>query len=284
MIGDDLDFDIEWISVYTFTCRRMARFRHGPVFFAGDSAHVVSPFGARGGNGGIQDVDNLAWKLALVLKGEARETLLETYNSERVPAADENLMNSSRSTDFMTPKNQVSEDFREAVLDLSERVPFARSLVNSGRLSRPHCYRADILDTCDDTFFLGEGIPTGAAALDAPVSDSGRVGWLLNYLGGRFVLLWFWPSGAFGENVCEKLADALLGFKPSVELIVLSKISYTGMLGDPEGLAFRRWSGELGAMYLVRPDQHIAGRWRGTATPEMIGAVLDRAVAGTGER
>ena len=65
MLGADRRFEIEWISIYTFQCRRLARFRHGRVIFLGDAAHQVSPFGARGFNGGIQDADNLAWKLAL---------------------------------------------------------------------------------------------------------------------------------------------------------------------------------------------------------------------------
>ncbi len=98
MLGPDVPFDLEWVSVYTFRCRRMERFRHGRTFFLGDAAHQVSPFGARGGNGGVQDADNLCWKLAAVLKGEAPDALLDTYDSERIPAADENILNSTRPT------------------------------------------------------------------------------------------------------------------------------------------------------------------------------------------
>ena len=83
VLGEHTPFEIEWVSVYTFQCRRLERFVHGRVIFIGDSAHVVSPFGARGGNGGIQDADNLVWKLALVLKGQAPAALLETYDEER---------------------------------------------------------------------------------------------------------------------------------------------------------------------------------------------------------
>jgi 3-(3-hydroxy-phenyl)propionate hydroxylase len=78
----------------------MERYRHGRVLFAGDAAHQVSPFGARGCNGGIQDADNLAWKLALVIEGRAPDHLLDSYDLERKYAAEENLLNSSRSTDF----------------------------------------------------------------------------------------------------------------------------------------------------------------------------------------
>ena len=71
MLGPEREFELEWVSVYTFQCRRMQKFRHGRVLFAGDAAHQVSPFGARGANSGIQDTDNLAWKLKLVLNGLA---------------------------------------------------------------------------------------------------------------------------------------------------------------------------------------------------------------------
>jgi 3-(3-hydroxy-phenyl)propionate hydroxylase len=137
LLGPDAKFTLEWVSVYTFSCLRMDSFRHGNVLFASDSAHGVSPFGARGANSGVQDAENLAWKLAYVLGGRAADSLLDTYASEREYAADENILNSTRATDFITPKSPVSRLFRDAVLALSRRHAFARSLVNSGRLSVP---------------------------------------------------------------------------------------------------------------------------------------------------
>ena len=123
MFGPEARWEHEWTSVYTFTCRMLQRFVHGRVIFAGDSAHVVSPFGARGGNGAIADVDNLAWKLALVVAGKAPAALLDSYCSERRAAARENILNSTRSTDFITPKFPASRAFRDAALTLAPDFP-----------------------------------------------------------------------------------------------------------------------------------------------------------------
>ena len=173
LLGEGVDFDLEWVSVYTFACMRMEKFRHGRVFFAGDAAHGVSPFGARGANSGVQDADNLCWKLALVLRGEASDALLDTYGEERELAADENILNSTRSTDFITPKNHASRIFRDAVLSLAKEHTFARRLVNSGRLSLPSTYLASSLNTPDTATFEGAMCP-GAPASDGPVLQIGR--------------------------------------------------------------------------------------------------------------
>jgi 3-(3-hydroxy-phenyl)propionate hydroxylase len=75
------------------------------VIFAGDAAHQVSPFGARGANSGIAGCRQPGWKLKLVLDGGAPERLLDSYDAERIHGADENILNSTRSTDFITPKS-----------------------------------------------------------------------------------------------------------------------------------------------------------------------------------
>ncbi|MCC7217417.1 MAG: FAD-dependent oxidoreductase [Burkholderiales bacterium] len=256
MLGPDAHFEIEWASVYTFQCRRMQRFRHGRLVFAGDAAHLVSPFGARGANSGIQDADNLGWKLSLVVAGRAPEALLDTYDAERVAAADENLRNSTRSTDFITPKSAVSRTFRDAVLALARRHPFARRLVNSGRLSVPAVLADSPLNTPDAASFAGAMVP-GTVAADAPVT--GACGpWLLDYLGGEFVLL------VFGEGVDAAAARALCAAPVPCRVVQVGGAGGADreVIGDAEGLVAARYDGRPGTCYLVRPDQHVCARWR----------------------
>ena len=257
MLGDDVDFELEWVSIYTFQCCRMEKFRHGRVLFAGDSAHQVSPFGARGANSGIQDIDNLCWKLKLVIEGLASPDFLDSYDRERVEAADDNIVNSSRSTDFITPKSATSRVFRDAVLDLSEHYDFARPLVNSGRLSLPKIYGGQPFEDHD---FLGgpERTRPGAPAVDAPLQD----GWLLDRLGNRFQLLEVGAPGAPPETSVNDHAVPL-------DLVSL------GADDDPTGLLKERYLGDhSAAVYLLRPDQHIVARW-----PAFDQASIDRTLA-----
>ncbi|CTQ72812.1 FAD-dependent oxidoreductase [Roseibium alexandrii] len=260
MLGEDVEFDLEWVSIYTFQCRRMEKFRHGRVIFAGDAAHQVSPFGARGANSGFQDTDNLGWKLKLVLEGQAPESLLDSYGLEREWAADENILQSSRSTDFITPKSEMSRIFRDAVLDLSETYEFARPLVNSGRLSVPCVYETSPLNS-DDVDGLPVRTRPGSPAADAPVGGE----WLSDRLGDGFKLL------ALGLEIPERADIAGL----SVEGISVAN-------GDIGAELRSRYLGDAGAaVYLMRPDQHVAARWT-TLDWAQIETALNRAI-GKGE-
>ena len=266
MLGDEREFALEWVSVYTFQCRRMKQFRHGRVLFVGDAAHQVSPFGARGANSGIQDTDNLCWKLRLVLDGQAPDSLLDTYSDERVLAADENILNSTRSTDFITPKSPVSLTFRNATLALAREHAFARALVNSGRLSVPAFLTESRLNTADSADFAGDMVP-GAAMDDAPLRVDGADGWLLDHTGGHFQALLYVldPSALDAAQTaeCKQLGEAT----PPLEVVVVSPKSGIAAGGlrvfaDCAGRYAERYDARDGTVYLIRPDQHVAGRWR----------------------
>jgi len=231
-LGRELPFELEWASVYTFACQRMERFRHGRVLFAGDAAHGVSPFGARGANSGVQDADNLAWKLAAVLRGDAPDALIDSYASEREAAADENILNSTRSTDFITPKSEISRLFRDATLALARDHAFARRLVNSGRLSLPSTHGDSPLNTPDepgDGFSGGSG--PGAPCVDAPLAGPGAP-WLLRRTSVQgFTLL------SFG-------ADAAAWAVEGLEVVEL----------PASGPAAERHDARPGTAVLLRPD------------------------------
>ena len=263
MLGPDVAYEYEWLSVYTFQCRRMARFLHGRVIFLGDAAQVVSPFGARGCNGGLQQADNLGWKLERTLSGAAPRALLETFNVEAVAIADENIMNSSRSTDFMTPKSKAATFFRDAVLELARRHAFARPFVNSGRLSAPVPYLSSPLSSASDDFATGPA--PGAVAVDAPVRATTGEPWLLSHLGGEFALLLIGAAslrrGDFAGLVERRAKILTVGEAPAA-------------LIDAEGLVAERYGAQDGAVYLVRPDQHVAARWIRPAAGTVIDSLM----------
>jgi 3-(3-hydroxy-phenyl)propionate hydroxylase len=244
MLGPEVPFELDWVSIYQFACRRAERFRSGRVLLAGDSAHQVSPFGARGANSGIQDADNLGWKLAAVIRGDAPSALLGSYESERIEAADDNIGHSTRATDFISPKTAASRALQHGVLDLAEApatAAFARPLVNSGRLSAPTPYTASPLSTPDAEAWP-HGPAPGAPAPDLPLD--GR--WLSELLRGDFCLL----------------AEAHLPGAPC------RVIPVGGQLWR------QRYAG---GVYLIRPDAVVAARWQ-DPTPEQMQAALARAL------
>lgn len=237
------NYRLEWVSVYTFQCRRLERFVHGRVIFAGDSAHVVSPFGARGGNGGIQDIDSLCWRLAAVMDGRANPSILGDYDSERVHGADENIANSSRTTRFMSPHDGWERMLRDQVLRLASVSEYARPWVNSGRLSVPCVYDLAGADSVE----LPQGARPGSVAPDAPIGEE----WLIDRMGGVPTVL------GIG---CD--APAVPGARTlNVEVNDFIRDRYLGDQGR--------------AIYLVRPDQVIAARWTDCGKGEIEASIAD---------
>jgi len=275
LLGQDAEFELEWASVYTFSCQRMDQFRHGCVFFAGDAAHGVSPFGARGANSGVQDAENLAWKLTAVMKHQAPDALLDSYGQEREYAADENILNSTRATDFITPKSEISRLFRDAVLELAKTQAFARSLVNSGRLSVPATLHTSVLNTSDSDVFAGKMVP-GAAASDAPVRDAeGHQSWLLQQAGRSM-----FTAVVFGDEATMRHAASVVARAAALTNLPVAIVRVP--LDAAHALAVQRYDAAPGTVYLLRPDQHVCARWRQVETGG-VRAALDRACAKSAE-
>ncbi len=284
MLGNELNFELEWASVYTFTCRKMDQFRHGRLLYVGDAAHQVSPFGARGANSGAQDTDNLIWKLKWVIEGKAPECLLDSYSEERVFAAEENLMNSRRSTDFITPKSAVSKTFRNSTLVLARDFEFAQGLINSGRLSDTAVLHDAHCNTEDEDIFTTNLVP-GAVIDDAPIKGSNGERWLLSVLGNRFTLLYFLTDNADASKEVLKQLQLLTQQSYLLDVIIIATVSdeksKLRVIVDAEGLVAQRLNAQEETTYLIRPDQHITARWR-SFNINKVQAALAQATCNTG--
>ena len=247
VIGPEVPFELVWATGYRFSQRLAERFRVGRVFLAGDAAHVMSPFGARGLNSGAADAENLAWKLAAVLRGEAGDALLDSYDAERRPAAIENLAVTEATMRFMVPHGAARRAWRNALLRLSEHSPWARRHVNSGRLAQPYSYPRSA--------FVGDrapGLPPpGSLLVDEPLGDGQR---LRALTGDGFVALCFDDAPAVDK--CRVLVVGRDVEDPSGRL----HATYA-----PDG-APRAW--------LIRPDGHLAA----TGPPGELPAMLARAL------
>jgi 3-(3-hydroxy-phenyl)propionate hydroxylase len=282
MFGPDVPFETQFASIYSFEVRRVPNFRVGRVLFAGDAAHQLSPFGGgRGGNSAIQDVDNLAWKLAYVVEGKAGQRLIDSYHDERAPVADENMQLSRRAAEFLNPSSAHSLAVRNAVLALAPRHPFAKVLINTGRLSVAPNLRGSWLLT-PDTDSWDAALAPGNAAIDAPADESG---WLIEYLSGAFALMVYAQDR---DQLDADMIAALEGLAsdpiPVEPLIVLGQAGRSAgklpTLHDRAGLIRKRYDLSPGAAYLFRPDQHVCARWR-TWSADAIRAAVQRGLGQT---
>jgi 3-(3-hydroxy-phenyl)propionate hydroxylase len=256
------EFDLEWVSFYRFQCRRIESFVHGRVVFCGDSAHQLSPFGARGANSGVQDAENLAWKLALVLSREAPESLIASYDLERGQAADANIRHSTRSTDFIAPHSAEEAHLRDATLALARHADFAKRMVNSGRLSSASAYDTP-LSTADTDRWSG-GVPPGAAMQDAMLRRGGESLYPTESAAPRFTLL-------YAEDGAPPRIPS------SIEPIAISATDRDpSMLDDAQSQFATRYDATPGSAYLLRPDGHVAARFR-QASARAIEAAWSRA-------
>jgi 3-(3-hydroxy-phenyl)propionate hydroxylase len=277
VIGD-VPYEIDWVSTYRFHQRVVDRFRVGRVFLAGDAAHALPPYGSRGMNSGIQDADNLAWKLARVLGGQAGDGLLDTYHTERYAAAEENLRVTEATIRFMVPPSRWHRWARAVLLRLSAPLKSARRHVNSGRMAEPFVYRGSPIVQASATEPL-----LGAFAPDGRVLVGGAPSRLRRHLGAGFVALLPVPDEAAARDVVDRARS--LPTADAVRLVVLlppgaSPFDLPGAtvlvedVGRPLTEPYRR---APGGWWLVRPDGHLAAHRR---TPEELPDAVSAALGG----
>lgn len=263
MIGHaGVPWEMDWCSVYSARALTLPDYVHGRVLFVGDAAHLLPIFGVRGANTGFQDAQALAWRLALVARGVAPASLLQSYSSERVGAAREIIDEAGKSTRFMTPPTRGFRLLRDAVLSLSLTQPFVGPLYH-WRTSRPHEYTRSPLNAVDDdnaAFEAGQG--HGAPPRNIQL---GADGFLLDHLDHRFTLLWATGDGAsLPADVSAVVDDARARGFPLQVIAVGVRQPVAGAdrtMPDADGHLRQRHGLSSGGAYLLRPDQHVCARW-----------------------
>ena len=261
MIGETAPWKPLWISIYNAKCLTLDAYRHGRVLFAGDAAHLVPIFGVRGLNSGLDDAGNLAWKLALVIQGQAKESLLDSYSEERVHATRQNLAYGAKSTEFMAPPHAGFKLMRDAALRLATEFEPVRSLINP-RQSTPISYPTSPLNASCDT----QRTPCpGEPAPDAKVRGSH----LSQHFGHGFVALWFCDEPAASPSLLALGAERDAGGLASpATLTTLTLLRITRQasaepdtLFDEHSQAWQRYRAREGDVFLVRPDAYLLAAW-----------------------
>ncbi|MDD2924339.1 FAD-dependent monooxygenase [Rhodoferax sp.] len=286
-IGVDLPWTIEWTTLYKPNTLTLASYHHGRVLYCGDAAHLLPVFGVRGMNTGIQDSINLAWKLAAVVHHQAQASILDSYSSERVADARQICIEAGRSTRMMAPPTRGYRVLQQAVLSLSLNHAFTRGLLH-WRTSHPIDYASSPLtwvDATESNFAAGPtpGAPARNVQLEPGKPDSA---YLLDAFQPAFQVLVFGQNAALWQAAREDvLAARQQGLRVRLMAITVDGTPMAdadAVLHDPLGHAQALWGTADGAVYVLRPDQHVCARWSassGTRVKQVLDHVLSAAQA-----
>lgn len=253
-----------WISSYRPMSRSLRSYQHGRVFFAGDSAHQTPIFGGRGMNQGLLDASNLAWRMALVLKGLVPEQLLARYDSERRPVIVRNLHAIGQATLCMTAPTRGATLMRNAVFDLMSTEPFVHALVDAFNANK-----AESLLTPPPANDPAKAAQEGSPLPDARVADrgDGQPGFLHDRLGKHaFTGIYCSEDGQVPNELARVFEALQAGAVPFVSITASRTV-------DPE--VFAKLGVGDGNWVLVRPDGYVGARID-APTSESVRSALDR--------
>jgi 3-(3-hydroxy-phenyl)propionate hydroxylase len=267
--GHDVDCEIVWVGPYAYRSQCLHQLRIGSVFFMGDTAKVVSPFGARGGNTGIADADNLAWKLAAVLRGRAPAQLLDSYEHERLQAAQDNVLVTNRTARFLRPATPQERLFRRAAIGLAKRHAFGRLMINTGRMAVANPY------TRSPACAPGQGTSVQNVAFQWADGSRGCVNDLLTWAGEDLLLLVFGPQTASAlDRIRQLTAQTPL---KAVQVLSAGEVAQgQEHVRDPDGRLRQACQATAQAWALVRPDSYLAATgadWESTLVRRLARAL-----------
>ncbi len=265
-------YDPRWLTLYHTHYRLAPHYRHGRVFLAGDAAHIHSVIGGQGMNTGIQDAHNLAWKLALVMRGVAPSWWLDTYESERRRIAADVIAWTKKANDQLTIFAELSPIARERfsahmVVPECERMPLRehQEEIDLDYRSCPLCIEPD------DKFEAGPH--PGARAPDAaPLTIAGKTTTFIEALAAPYHHLLLFSASDTDHiepeliTAAEKTLDAhshwlqvfVVGSNQSESQLP----DGATLLEDPQSALRQRYGGNIARLYLIRPDGYVAYRSR----------------------
>jgi 3-(3-hydroxy-phenyl)propionate hydroxylase len=282
--GVDKPWKIEWTTLYKPNTLTLSSYNHGRVLYCGDAAHLLPVFGVRGMNTGVQDSINLGWKLAAVVQGQSPATILDTYSSERVADARQICVEAGRSTRMVAPPTRGFRVMQQAVLSLCLNHAFPRGLLH-WRTSHPIDYASSPLSVVDDTESRFDNGPRpGAPARNARLNASGIPGaYLLDAFEPAFQVLVFGTHATLWQEAREDV-QALCQQGIRVRLLAVRDEASPApdadaVLHDPQGHASALWGARDGAVYVLRPDQHVCARWK-TGSPARVAQVVTQVLGG----
>jgi 3-(3-hydroxy-phenyl)propionate hydroxylase len=259
--GKETKVDIVWVGPYAYRSecvdRMSAAAGKSQVFFIGDSAKVVSPFGARGGNTGIADADNLAWKLAAVVQGRADAKLLSSYHAERHEAAKTNVQVTNRTARFLRPQDGIERVFRNATIELAKKHAFARGLINTGRMAVANPYSRSPITSLD----LSQSHSVQNVSFKWADGTTGQLNQLLQWANGLPLLL-LWVDKPLPIGLVRAVIQlSRTGQLQAVAVSSKASNAHREQIVDAQGKLLQACAGDAQTSWaLIRPDSYLAAR------------------------